>query len=632
MGNSASTNKANEEAKERAYIRSLGDRYPLGDAELRKYVWCHCRLATNSPPPGLPSEGSLLSSLAAWSIIYGDYNPYLKSQTGKVSDPLPSAQKLIEAMSIVEQHILPHGLGACLVQGLGLNDSQHHQTSDNPSVNFPTQSMSTEEIHAWQYNYYTISSSASHERDNYALEDFLEGISVSCGRRGSRASLTKLFMLSCTDRSSKMACAAEVISVAYCLTLAASYLKNVANATSNVDWKYFVPQKSENDTKALVDSLIKSAKKQRQGYSSVSTRNNGDDGNVSMDEFIEWAQTTVPMIGSSLPTFFHVLLNFFAPISSDDHGKERRFPPGVTPIWIPSLTVETKTSTSSPASSTFVDPATSLFDLFALSCTNISLAAGRWHQLFSSEANGLSCNRLMHSILGYGGPTLILIRGKGDAGSFGAYTCTPWSQESASFYGNSDCFLFRLCPEPFAVYRPKGGGGNSSGGIEPFGTTTSSEKDETRNFQYFNPEARSKGYDGLAHGVGFGGSPELPRLYIDETLDGSCARADDLTFDNGPLLSGNSATNGSFEVEALEAYGVGSSQLIEEALFARDGQREDVAKRIRQAMKGAKGQFLEDFQSGLVGSKLFQHRNEMRGRDGGCELDKAEGHGEEIGK
>jgi hypothetical protein len=49
-------------------------------------------------------------------------------------------------------------------------------------------------------------------------------------------------------------------------------------------------------------------------------------------------------------------------------------------------------------------------------------------------------------------------------------------------------------------------------------------------------------------------------------------------------------------------------------------------------MKGAKGQFLEDFQSGLVGSKLFQHRNEMRGRDGGCELDKAEGHGEEIGK
>jgi hypothetical protein len=98
-----------------------------------------------------------------------------------------------------------------------------------------------------------------------------------------------------------------------------------------------------------------------------------------------------------------------------------------------------------------------------------------------------------------------------------------------------------------------------------------------------------------------------------------------LTFENGPLLSGSPASNGGFEVEAIEAWGVGSSQQIEEALLARDGQRDDAAKRIRQAMKGAKGQFLEDFQSGLAGSKLFQHRGQMRGRDGGCDLDEKEG-------
>jgi hypothetical protein len=240
----------------------------------------------------------------------------------------------------------------------------------------------------------------------------------------------------------------------------------------------------------------------------------------------------------------------------------------------------------------------------------------------------------MHSILGYGGPTLILIRSKGDGGTFGAYTFTPWNQESGTFYGNSDCFLFRLGPDPFCVYRPKGSGADISSGPEGSRTNASSNKgaSETSNYQYFNPEARSKGYDGLAHGIGIGGTPELPRLFIDEVLDGSCAKSEDLTFDNGPLLSGNSTSNGSFEVESIEAWGVGSSQLIEEALLARDGQREDAAKRIRQAMKGAKGQFLEDFQSGLAGSKLFQHRNEIRGRDGGCDLDEAEGEGKESGK
>jgi hypothetical protein len=114
----------------------------------------------------------------------------------------------------------------------------------------------------------------------------------------------------------------------------------------------------------------------------------------------------------------------------------------------------------------------------------------------------------MHSILGYGGPTLFIIRAKDGFGTFGAYTFTPWS-ESGAFYGNSDCFLFRLGPEPFAIYRPKGKGGGDIG-VDQFGTNN--EKDESRKYQYFNPEARSKGYDGLAHGIGFGGTTELPRL------------------------------------------------------------------------------------------------------------------------
>lgn len=38
-------------------------------------------------------------------------------------------------------------------------------------------------------------------------------------------------------------------------------------------------------------------------------------------------------------------------------------------------------------------------------------------------------------------------------------------------------------------------------------------------------------------------------------------------------------------------------------------------------MKGAKGQFWEDVQPGLAGSKVFQHLYQMCGRHGGCDLE-----------
>ncbi|KAL3810067.1 hypothetical protein ACHAXA_007817 [Cyclostephanos tholiformis] len=238
----------------------------------------------------------------------------------------------------------------------------------------------------------------------------------------------------------------------------------------------------------------------------------------------------------------------------------------------------------------------------------------------------------MHSILGYGGPTVILIRSKDNSdkgkcvrGVFGAYTFTPWTQESSQYYGNSDCFLFRLGPDPMAIYRPTSGGEDDMG---TFGMSkAASTEQETRNYMYLNSEARSKGYDGLSHGIGFGGTSDMPRLFIDEVLDGCRAAPDDLTFGKGQLLSGvkdfSSATS-HFEVEAIEVWGVGTSQLIEDALLARDGQRQDAQKKIRQVMKGAKGQFLDDFQSGLAGNKLFQHRDQIQGREGDCDIDRVE--------
>ena len=677
MGNTASSSQT-QRANERAYIRSLGDRFPLGDHELRKWCWVHDRL---SPENSLPVDRRLesakhmdyLSILAVWSAIYGDYNPYTSSQSQSQTNnncesnnnPSPIAIRIkhgahgvMDAMMNVVKYIFPEQLSRQIYTcALGLPKcvSQIYTLEDPDEA----------AIGASEETYYSIASSVNQymescdsssplytSQSSQGLDDFLEGISASCGRRGSRASLSKLFTIACPTSSTAKAKACDLISTAYRLALAASYLRAVAaerTQGNRVNVQDFVPQTDPKEMQSMVDSLLQSALEQRKNggglvgnygfdYSPPDTTINaesGDDTSVNLQEFNEWAETCCPLLGSALPTFFHVLFNIFNP--SNNNSKEPNFPPGVTPLWIPNLTVEQSKHIihSSPTSTFFHAPSSSSFDLFALSCTSLTLASGRWHRLFSSEANGLSSNRLMHSIMGYGGPTIIIIRSKdtsskGQCGSsvFGAFTFTPWNKESADFYGNSDCFLFRLGPDPMAVYRPSGG---DIGGGDAFdfnkNTTSTQESDNTRNYMYYNPEARSKGYDGLAHGIGFGGTNDLPRLFIDEVLDGCRAASEDLTYEKGPLLSGLKESNSSgshFEVEAMEAWGVGTSQLVEEALLARDGQREDKQKQIRKAMKGAKGQFLEDFQSGLTGAKMFQHKDQIQGREGDCQMNNNE--------
>ena len=678
----AASSRETQLANELAYIHSLGDRYPLSDAEIRKWCWCHQKLCSSAVLPLAPTsmQPSSLSLLSTWSAVYGDYNPYSR-RSNIMKNPLifrvSAANQLLDAITNVEKYILPGFSSKIARCALGLSmkklNSQQSQPANDDPIRSSKALTSKEEMTAFEESYYSITSSVNEyvssgeispyddRTQSQSLEDFLEGVSASCGRRGSRASLSKIFAIASSSggsidafhpgRSTK-AEASIIIHTAYCLALAASYLKGVDSQIGmggKVSYQDFIPRENPKDMQAMVDSLISSAKNRHEEegfggnfgfcYSSSTVMDDahsvtGGDGTViSLEEFLEWAETEVPMMGSALPTFLHVLFTFFTPARFDD-GKEPRFPPGVTPLWIPQLTIDHNPLTvySSPSSTFFPAPASSSFDLFALSCTSLTLASGRWHRLFSSDANGLSSNRLMYSILGYGGPTIILVRSKDTSdkvkcvsGVFGAYTYTPWTHESSRFYGDSDCFLFRLGPDPMAIYRPKGGG---EGGMDTFGTNKAANlESETRNYMYFNSEARSKGYDGLSHGIGFGGTCDMPRLFIDEVLDGCRAAPEDLTFGKGPLLSGLkdfSSATAHFEVEAIEAWGVGTSQLVEEALLVRDGQRQDAQKMIRKAMTGAKGQFLEDFQSGLAGDKLFQHRDQIQVREGDCNIDREE--------
>ena len=663
MGVSASTTRETQRANERAFIRSLGDRYPLGDAEIRKWCWVYNRLSSSSPLPSdqLSQDSSNLSVLAIWSAVYGEYNPYVRKSESEshahahapnnsFDGRVHAGKQLSEAIAYAEQYIFSSGLSSDVSQRalrLGIIPKPKSAETDLQSAS------TAAELAAFEESYYSIDSLVNKymkedgSQSQVGLEDFLEGISCACGRRGSRTSLSKLFAIASNKaqpgRNEKVD-AFRLISTAYYLALGSSYLKSVAANKGNTKCLTdFVPEDNPKVMQSMVDSLIQSASKQRQsgggmggnfGYNyaipaptNTESSTYDDDTTVTLEEFTTWTETQAPMIGSALPTFLHVLFTFF---SSASDKKEQRFPPGVTPLWIPTLTVEQskQTTHSSSPTSTFFQQSTS-FDLFALSCTSLTLSAGRWHRLFSSEANGLSANRLMHSIFGYGGPTIIIIRskdttdeGKCGSGVFGAFTFTPWTEESSNFYGNSDCFLFRLGPDPMAVYRPTGGD------VSGYGTNNEKQKeDATRNYMYYNPEARSKGYDGLSHGIGFGGTHDLPRLFIDDVLDKCRAAREDLTYEKGPLLSGLKDSNSStshFEVETIEAWGVGTSQLVDEALEARYGQRLDKQKEIQKAMKGAKGQFLEDMQSGFHGNKIFGHRDQIRGREGDCGLEEEE--------
>ena len=81
---------------------------------------------------------------------------------------------------------------------------------------------------------------------------------------------------------------------------------------------------------------------------------------------------------------------------------------------------------------------------------------GTWERLYSSDENGMSFNRVAHHILGYRGPTAIVLRDT--AGFvFGFYTAEAW-KESNGYYGSSECFLFRCVGRLWGGKKGRGGG------------------------------------------------------------------------------------------------------------------------------------------------------------------------------
>ncbi|GMI54231.1 hypothetical protein ScalyP_jg1247, partial [Parmales sp. scaly parma] len=235
-----------------------------------------------------------------------------------------------------------------------------------------------------------------------------------------------------------------------------------------------------------------------------------------------------------------------------------------------------------------------------------------WHPIYSSSENGLSFNRLLSCLLGYEGSTILVITDVKTGGVFGAFTSSSSGFKESAQYDTvpSDTFLFSLHPT-FKIMR-------------------ACHSSSQRNYVYLNSKARSKGYDNLPWGLGFGGSLEGgARLWISEDLEDCRFRREDLTFQNGsglpekPKLTdlemmmqegfdfASDEDEGKFEILNLEVFAVGGEEKIEKGLEARRVVRQERDREIQKARKVDKAQFYDDLSSGLFESKAFAHKDQV---------------------
>ena len=587
MGTSFSTYGANSLSREQQDIQHLGSRYPFGDGELWKLYRIFHEKRDRLP------EVSFLSEWAAACTI-------LKPDEPRGEDPTEDLKRLREEklmlMQVVENKILPPDFGR------KLETAAFSLSEDDGGIGGGVGASTVSETDQQRLQ-------RVEETRLARLEKFFDGAS-NVGRRGGRKALGVLFDCCVVQKNGhgqpgeeNLAPAKDLLELGYRLTLASEFLEAASKDEPMGGW---IPPEKANQAslEALGKSLLDFVRKKRSRFNYGGTPPSDsaalDEGLVTKIDFQEWSESVTPVLPSSLATLMH---HIFFP--------EKPYPPSRTPFSFPKLDSD---------SVFFAEPTSPL--LFSFSCMSKSLggtvrfvvtmetgcllslsescvcvcsvvdASMQWHRLYTSASDGLSFNRLQNALLGYGGPTLMVVQAT-NGGMFGAFTASAW-KESKDFYGNSDCFLYQLLPMT-EVYRPSG---------------------NATNYMYCNSEARSKGYDGKAHGLGFGGTTDRPRLYIAESLDGCLAGSQDLTFESGPLLprTADGGLQKKFDVESLEVWGVGGADVVAAALGARNRQREIQAANIRKARKVDKAAFLDDFRSGLIESKAFKHRSEMQGR------------------
>lgn len=223
---------------------------------------------------------------------------------------------------------------------------------------------------------------------------------------------------------------------------------------------------------------------------------------------------------------------------------------------------------------------------------------GQWKQLYTMTKDGISFNRIVHHVLGYNGPTVILIRTAED-NVLGFYCHDRW-RECNRFYGSSNNFMFTLTPH-LRIYHAK----NPS----------------NMNFQFL-----ATGGFNIPHGMGLGGTLEGFRLFIPDTLENCVARSICPTYEPGKLIftdrmniieqshgMQNAATI--FEIAHMEVWGSGGALRVEHGLLAQKETRTAMYANIEKARKVDKAQFFNNgFDREFLLSNTFSHHKDMQER------------------
>lgn len=398
---------------------------------------------------------------------------------------------------------------------------------------------------------------------------------------------------------------------------------------------------------------------QHNNSNTTSSNNEADDGCISKREFSEWQRKVAPdLLSCSLVRMFEVL--FFPPelpphLSPQNKGCLLRKYDRAFPILTSYHQFATKTATAMKDNSTDLIPitspvfgsnikrkdatttsavATTLLSppIFVFTSISTTKFGEKWYRLYSGAEDGWTFQKLEHAIMGFDGPTLLVIKASSkqqqETVTLGAYTAAKWERNKRDFFGLSDCFLFQLVPT-LRVLKSLPKMGTRGGHYMYFHSTT--------NTHNVNPLKK----DELAEGLGFGGTVRHPRLFVDCHLEECRASSQDTSFEEGhigvtPLAdpfssafspSGGASTSSKLHIESLEVYAVGDYETMKKGFQAQNHYRDISDATLRNARTVDKAAFLGDMRNGVVENKTFAHRGQVDGRAAGCLKDDGKSNG-----
>ena len=387
-------------------------------------------------------------------------------------------------------------------------------------------------------------------------------------------------------------------------------------------------------TQSMTNSLLEYAKESRSndhffggysdpgvGVSSVTPNTPAEEGQVIAREFSEWQRKVVPdLIYCSIARFCHILF-FPSELTRQSKSMIKSFPllrsskeitsrtttklkeGDILPLSSHAFGKNTRNDNTSSATS-LLSPA-----VFAFASISTPKFRQKWYQIHTTD-DGWTFQALEHAIMGYEGPTLLVIQGHDkhtkESVTCGAYTASKWERKR-DFYGTSDCFLFQLKPT-MKILKPLPKMGTRGGHYQYFWSNT--------NVNTTNPSRK----DDRAIGLGFGGTVRRPRLFIDNHLEECHVSKQDTSFEEGNLglppsndpFASQTSYSSTLRIDSLEIYAVGDEDTIQRGFHQQSQHRDINEATLRNARTVDKAAFLGDMRNG--DGKTFAHRGQVDGR------------------